>query len=81
MMAFFFSPTAGLLLGLMLIGVLIWTGVKSAARSLDTVDHTKTMTWKEFKRETGTMTWTERIVTVILLILFVAFVVWIAGIT
>lgn len=81
MMAFFFSPVAGLLLGLILIGVLIWTGVESAARILGTADHTKTMTWKEFKKEAGPMTWTERIVTVILIALFVAFVVWIASIT
>lgn len=81
MMTFFFSSEAGLLLGLILIGVLIWTGVRSAARSLGTVGHTKTMTWKEFKREAGPMTWTERMITVILIALFVAFVVWIASMT
>lgn len=81
MMAFFFSSEAGLLLGLILIGVLIWAGVKSAARSLDTVDHTKTMSLKKFKKEVGPMTWTERIVSVILIALFVAFVVWIASVT
>ena len=81
MMAFFFSHVAGLMLGLILIGVLICTGLKSAARSLETVDHTKTMTWKEFKKEAGPMTWQERIVTVIQIALFVALVVWIASIT
>lgn len=69
MMAFFISPEAGLLLGLILIGVLIWTGLKSAARSLDTVDHTKTMTWE------------ERLVSVILIAIIVAVAFGLAMIT
>ena len=81
MMAFFISPEAGLLLGLILIGVLIWTGLKSAARSLDTVDHTKTMTWRKFKKQVGPMTWEERLVSVILIAIIVAVAFGLAMIT
>lgn len=81
MTALFFSSEAGLLLGLILIGVLIWTGLKSAARKLDSVDHTKTMSWSEFKKEVGPMTWTERLVSVILIAIFVAVVIGLAKIT
>ena len=81
MAAFFFSSEAGLLLDLTLIGVLIWTGVKSAARCLDTVDHTKTMTWKEFKKEVGPMTWQEYVASAILIAIIVAVTVGLAMIT
>ena len=81
MTVFFIPPEAGFLLGLILIGVLIWKGLKSAARSLDTVDQTKTMTWKELKKQIGPMTWEERIVSVILIAIIVAISIGLAMIT
>lgn len=81
MTAFFLSPEAATLLGIVLIICLIGAGIKSVGKSLGAVDHTKYKTWKEFKKEVGPMTWQERIVSVILIALFVAFVIWLAEIT
>ena len=82
MTAFFFgSPEFGLLCAVFVVGGLIWAGMKSVGRSLDSAGHTKDMTWKEFKKEVGPMTWQERIVSVILIALFIAFVIWLAEVT
>ena len=77
------SPETWAMIGIALIIFLIWTGIKSAGNKLTgSMDKAAAdMNWKEFKRQVGPMTWTEHIVTVILIALFVAFVVWIASIT
>lgn len=80
---FFASPGTWLLIGLALIGFLVWLGTKSAVKSLPTpVDKaTADANWKEFKKQVGPMTWGERIFTIAFFAIFVAFVVWLANVT
>ena len=80
---FFASPETWLLIGLTLIGFIIWLGIKSAAKSLHTpVDKaTADENWRRFKETVGPMSWQERIFTILFFVLFVAFVAWIASIT
>lgn len=80
-MMYFITPGMGLLIAIVIIGWLIGVGLKSAGRKIQSYNPPKTMTWKEFKKEVGPMTWQERIVSVILITAFVALVVWIASIT
>lgn len=76
----FITPGMGLLIALIIIGWLIGVGMKSAGRKIQSYNPPKTMTWKELKKEVGPMTWQERIVSAVIIVAFVALVVWISSI-
>ena len=80
-MYFGLSPTAGTILAIFLIIYLIGLGIKSAGKNLTSADYRNTPSFKEIRKELGPMTWKERIVSVIIIVLFVSFVIWLASIT
>lgn len=82
MTAFFFTSSGfGLFCTIFIVGWLIWAGMKSAGKCLDSAGQTKDMTWRQFKKEVGPMTRQEHIVSAVLIVLFIAFIIWIAEIT
>jgi len=80
-MMYFITPGMGLLIAIVIIVWMIGAGVKSAGRKINSSAPPRTMTWKEFHKEVGPMTWQERIVSTVIIILFVALVIWIASVT
>ncbi len=77
------SPGTWLLIGLALIGFLIWLIIKSAVKSLPAPVYKATAdeNWKKYKKTVGPMTWQERIFTILFFAIFTAFVVWLANVT
>ena len=77
------SPETWALIGIALIIYLIWLGIKSTGKkftgSMDKAAADDN--WKEFKKQVGPMTWGERILTVVAIVLFVTFVAWLANVT
>lgn len=80
-MYFGLSPIAGTILAIFLIVYLIGLGIKSAGKSFTSTDYSNTPSFKEIRKELGPMTWQERIVGIIIIVLFVCFVIWLALIT
>jgi hypothetical protein len=80
---FFTSPETGLLIGLALIIFLIATLIKSAGSKLFvSVDKAQAdENWRKYKETVGPMSWQERIFMIVVIVLFVAFVVWLANVT
>lgn len=80
---FLASPGTWLLIGLALIGFLIWLGIKSAVKSLPAPADKATADakWKRYKETVGPMSWQERIFTILFFTVFVALVAWIASVT
>ena len=78
-MYFGFSPTAGAIIAIILIGYLIATGIRSVSNSTPSVDPDFDRKYKEFMDNMGPMTWKERIVGALLIILFVALVAWVSS--
>lgn len=78
-MFFGMSPIAGTIIGIILIAWLIGSGVKSAGKSFPKTDENVDEKYKEFMNNMGPMTWKERIVGAILIVLFVIIVIWISS--
>ena len=76
---FFASPESGLLIGIILIICLIYFGIKSAGSILPQADPDFDNKYKEVMKNMGPMNWKERIVSVILLVAFVALVLWVSS--
>lgn len=80
---FLASPETGLLIGLALIVFLIATVIKSAgSKMVVSIDKAQAdENWRKYKETVGPMSWPERIFTVVVIALFVAFVIWLANVT
>lgn len=78
---FFASPGTWLLIGLAMIVGLVWMGVRHLSQKVSLADNANTPSWKEINKQLGPMTWQEHIVSAVLILLFVAIVVWIASVT
>jgi len=73
------SPGTWLLIGIILIICLIFFGIKSAGNILPQADPDFDDKYKEVMKNMGPMTWKERVVSVILLVAFVALVLWVSS--
>ena len=81
MMAFFFSPVAGTLLGLFLVICLICVGLKAAGNKVASAEIPETPSIKEINRRLGPMTWQEYVVSAVLIAVIAAVAIGIAMIT
>lgn len=72
------SPEVGLLIALIIAAWLIGNGVKSAAKMLPSPDPEFDDKYKSLMKKLGPMTWQEHVVGALLIVAFVALVVWIA---
>ena len=80
-MWFVMSPEAGFLIAVVIIGWLIVAGVKSIVKNAPSADPDFKSKYDEIMKNMGPMTWKERIVSAVIIIVFVALVAWIASIT
>ena len=81
MMAFFFSPVAGTLLGLFLVICLICVGLRSVGNKIASADVPETPSVRETNRRLGPMTWQEHVASALLIVIIVAVAVGLAMIT
>lgn len=78
-MYYFFSPTAGAAIAIVIIACLIVSGIRSSGKKLSSKAVEETMTFGEMRKELGPMTWKEHIVGLILIAMFIAIVASIAS--
>lgn len=79
-MFFFLTPEFGLFCAVFIIGWLIWAAVKSAGKKINSVKPISDEDWKKVKKHLGPMTWQERIVTAILVVVWMLFIAWLADV-
>lgn len=75
---FIMSPEVGFLIAIVIILWLIGAGVKSIGRNISSVDSDSNSKYEVIMQNMGPMTWKERFVSLILITIFFAFVVWLA---
>ena len=74
------SPTAGTIVAIILIAYLIAVGIRAVCKNAPMVAPDFQEKYEEFNKNMGPMTWQERIVSAILIILLVALIFWISSI-